>query len=110
MPAPSRAGPYDPAVSPEQPLAENRDFKVLLSSQFTSIVITSNKAQVRGVGTTNGGASVKYIADVLDGGKNGKNDTFSLSWPGYSISGPIKSGEIEVPCKSAWWGDISWRD
>ncbi len=90
--------------------ADNATGKVLLSSQFTSIVITSNKAQVRGVGTTNGGASVKYIADVLDGGKNGKNDTFSLSWPGYSISGPIKSGEIEVPCKSAWWGDISWRD
>jgi hypothetical protein len=62
------------------------------------------------VGLTNGGASVQFTSTVADGGKNGKNDSFSLTWTGFSAGGALKAGEIEVPCVTTWWGDREWRD
>jgi hypothetical protein len=55
-------------------------------------------AKVHGLGTTNGGQSVEFDLEVTDASRNGRLDTFKVSWPGYTASGKLKAGDIEVPC------------
>ncbi len=84
--------------------------RLFASTELTSLRVTGRTATIKGVGLTNGGVSVQFTSTVADGGNNGKNDSFSLTWPGFSAGGALKVGEVEVPCVTTWWGDRKWRD
>ena len=84
--------------------------RFVLSNELTSLVVSGKTAKIRGVGVTNGGVNVLFTAEVADDGKSGKADSFTLRWTGFSVTSTLKLGEIEVPCKSHWWGNVGWRD
>jgi hypothetical protein len=61
---------------------------------------TSGTATWAGTGTLTRGdgstQSLPYKVTVVDGGPQGRGDTFSISFGSYSNSGPVKGGDITV--------------
>ncbi len=67
----------------------------LKSSAITSVVISSTHATILGTGTVSG-AVVEFRIEVDDLGEPGRNDTFQISWPGYSAGGVLNGGNIQI--------------
>ena len=85
--------------------ADKASGRFLTSSTLTRLVIVGKTAHIEGSGRTNGGATVAFSADVNDLSANGRLDTFTVSWPGHTASGTLKSGDIRLPCQSGYGGD-----
>jgi hypothetical protein len=68
--------------------------KTLTSSTITSVDLVGSTATIKGTGKA-GNSNVPFTIVVTD---NGSNDTFSISWPGYSTSGGVKKGGIFICC------------
>jgi hypothetical protein len=67
----------------------------LKSTAITSVVIFGTHGTVRGTGIVDG-ALVDFRLEVDDNGEPGLNDTFQISWPGYSTGGLLNGGNIQV--------------
>ena len=78
--------------------ADKASGRFLGSSTLTSLVIVGKTAHIEGSGRTNGGVTVQFSADVNDLSSNGRLDTFTISWPGYTATGTLRAGDIDVPC------------
>jgi hypothetical protein len=72
--------------------------KTLASGQITSVIIVGSHATIRGDGRTNGGQTVAFRVDVDDLSANGRLDTFTIQWPGYSASGTLRTGNVSLAC------------
>jgi hypothetical protein len=75
----------------------------LASRSLTSLVVAGADATIRGTGRTNRGRTVSFVAQVHDGGKRGRGDTFSISWDGFSATGTLRLGDLAV-CAAAGGG------
>jgi hypothetical protein len=78
--------------------ADIKSGRFVTTTQITRLVISGKTARIFGLGKTNGNKNVEFVVDITDGGRLGRNDTFSISWPGYTASGSIKVGDNDVPC------------
>jgi hypothetical protein len=88
-----RAGMSEPKGSVSyQDKAAGFDLK---STAITSVVISGTHATVRGTGSVNG-TLVDFRLEVDDLGEPGVNDTFQISWPGYSAGGVLNGGNIQL--------------
>jgi hypothetical protein len=67
----------------------------LKAKSISSISCSAGHAVIKGTGEVNG-QPVDFTIDVFDGGKKSQDDTFAISWPSYSASGPLSHGAIEV--------------
>ncbi len=85
--------------------ADKASGRFLTSSNLTRFVVVGKTAHIEGSGRTDGGATVAFSADVNDLSSNGRLDTFTVRWPGYTASGTLKSGDIRIPCQSGEGGD-----
>jgi hypothetical protein len=64
------------------------------------IVIDPVTRQIEGIAKVNGKGSFTYKVVVVDNGKSGRNDIFSLELSnGYSASGTLKGGNIQLHTK-----------
>jgi Protein of unknown function (DUF3494). len=64
------------------------------------IVIDPVTRQIEGIAKVNGKGSFTYKVVVVDNGKSGRNDIFSLELSnGYSASGALKGGNIQLHTK-----------
>jgi hypothetical protein len=74
--------------------------KVKSTSVTGYIVLDLVTRQIEGTCKVNGKGSFTYTVVVADNGKRGRNDTFSLVLSnGYSASGTLKGGNIELRTK-----------
>ncbi len=67
--------------------------------KLTRLVIAGTKATISGTGITNGLKTVEFQVEINDLSRDGKTDTVTLRWPGYTVSSVIKLGDNEVPCR-----------
>jgi parallel beta-helix repeat protein len=65
------------------------------SSNIASLIVSGTHATIRGTGTVNG-TQVDFRVDVDDFGEPGINDTFQISWGGYSAGGVLNGGNIQI--------------
>ncbi len=72
--------------------------KSLASGRITSVIIVGSHATIRGEGRTNGGQTVAFRVEVDDLSANGRLDTFTIQWPGYTASGTLRTGNIALAC------------
>jgi len=74
-------------------------------------VIDSVTRQIEGIAKINGQGSFTYVVVVADKGERGRNDTFSLVLSnGYSISGRLDGGNIQLHTKWDWDKDDHRKD
>lgn len=66
----------------------------LASSALTSI-IAGTHATIVGTGVADG-IAVAFRIEIDDLGEPGRNDTFAISWPGYSANGVLNGGNIQI--------------
>ncbi|MGZ8843010.1 MAG: thrombospondin type 3 repeat-containing protein [Pyrinomonadaceae bacterium] len=66
--------------------------KKLTQVRITSLVINGKHATILGTGKVNG-VTVSFRIDADD---NGRNDTFKIQWSGYTASGTVKNGGIDI--------------
>jgi hypothetical protein len=88
------------APSPEGALGftDGAAGKSLASKRITSVIIVGRHATIRGDGRTNAGQTVAFKAEVDDLSANGRLDTFTIQWPGYSAGGTLRTGNITFAC------------
>ena len=67
----------------------------LKSVVIDSVRCTETTARFTGQGTVRN-TVVDFTVEVADNGEPGTNDTFSISWTGYSASGNLESGNIQI--------------
>jgi hypothetical protein len=65
------------------------------STRLLRVACSGTAAQIEGEGTNNGSATT-FIVNVADNGESGTTDTFSIAIGGYSKSGTLTSGNIQV--------------
>jgi uncharacterized repeat protein (TIGR01451 family) len=68
--------------------------KTLKSIDITSVWNDASHAVIKGSGKV-GSATVQFTLEVAD---VPGPDTFSISWPGYSASGQVSEGGVEIAC------------
>lgn len=74
-------------------------------------VIDSVTRQIEGIAKINGRGSFTYVVVVADKGERGRYDTFSLVLEnGYSISGRLDGGNIQLHTKWDWDRDDHRKD
>ncbi|MEA2207349.1 MAG: hypothetical protein QOE77_4125, partial [Blastocatellia bacterium] len=88
------------AAAPEGVLgfADGAAGKSLASKRITSVIIVGRHATIRGEGRTNAGQTVAFKAEADDLSANGRLDTFTIQWPGYSAGGALRTGNITFAC------------
>ena len=62
------------------------------------MIIVGSHATIRGEGRTNGGQTVAFRVELDDLSENGRLDTFTIEWPGYSASGTLRTGNLSLGC------------
>jgi hypothetical protein len=68
------------------------------STKITSVIAYGKNATIRGDGKRNG-TPVSFRVDVTDNGKKGTTDTFKIALSdGYTASGTVRKGDIDVDC------------
>jgi hypothetical protein len=67
------------------------------STKITSVVFDpmTNSVTIKGNGS-NGGVAVDFTVVATDNGEPGTTDRFSISWTGYSDSGTLIRGNIQI--------------
>jgi hypothetical protein len=68
---------------------------MLGSSAITSVIISGTHATIRGTGIVNG-TSIEFRVEVDDLGEPGVNDTFQITWSGYTAGGTLNGGNIRI--------------
>jgi hypothetical protein len=67
----------------------------LESMEITSVIVSGTRATILGWGSV-GGSTVEFRLEVEDLGEPGQNDTFRISWTGYSKGGVLNGGNIQI--------------
>jgi hypothetical protein len=67
----------------------------LRSTRLLKVECNGTAARIEGEGTNNGSATT-FVVNVADNGDSGTTDTFSITTGGYSKSGTLTSGNIQV--------------
>jgi Tol biopolymer transport system component len=75
--------------------------RLLTSTRITRLVIAGGAAQMAGIGKTNHGRTVDFDAEAIDRSLDGRLDTFTIRFDGYTASGRLRAGNIDVPCGPA---------
>jgi hypothetical protein len=65
-----------------------------VSATITDITCVGKRATIVGTGKA-GGARVTFTLVVTDGAP----DSFALSWPGFSVAGPVTHGKLKITAK-----------
>ncbi len=79
----------------------SRNVFTVRSTKVTAyVVIDAVTRRIEGIAKINGKGSFIYKVVVVDNGKHGRNDKFSIELSnGYSVSGTLKRGNIELITK-----------
>ncbi len=67
----------------------------LKSTTIATAVISGTHASITGTGTV-GSQTVSFSVGVDDLGEPGTNDSFAITWPGYSQEGVLNGGNIQI--------------
>jgi hypothetical protein len=67
----------------------------LESTSITLVQVSGTHAVIEGTGEVNG-VHVEWRIEVDDVGEPGRNDTFRISWAGYSAGGVLNGGNVQV--------------
>jgi hypothetical protein len=70
----------------------------LTSRRITSVIGSGAEATIRGTGTARGD-ELEFSIDVADGGRKARDDQFEIHLSnGYTASGALRNGRIDVTC------------
>ncbi|HZB22493.1 MAG TPA: post-COAP-1 domain-containing protein [Gaiellaceae bacterium] len=67
----------------------------LESTSITLVQVSGTHAVIEGTGEVNG-VHVEWRIEVDDVGEPGRNDTFRISWAGYSAGGVLNGGNVQI--------------
>ena len=70
--------------------------KAIASFNISSYLVNGTRATIRGSGRTEAGATVPFSIDVADLSADGRQDTLAITWPGYTASAVLTSGNLFV--------------
>lgn len=70
--------------------------RTVQSTSISSVVVSGNCATVRGTAKVNGNGSFGFEVLVCDNGEPGNTDTFSITMDGYTNSGTLGGGNVQL--------------
>lgn len=70
--------------------------KAIASVNISSYLVNGTRATIRGSGRTETGATAPFSIDIADLSADGSQDTFAITWPGYTASAVLTSGNLFV--------------
>lgn len=76
--------------------ADRASGKALASVNISSYLVSGARATIRGTGRTETGATALFTIDIADLSADGRQDTFAITWPGYTASAVLTSGNLFV--------------
>lgn len=76
--------------------ADRASGKAIAAIDFSSYLVNGTRVTIRGTGRTETGATAQFRIDAADLSNNGRQDTLAITWPGYTASAVLKSGNLYV--------------
>lgn len=76
--------------------ADRAGGKSIASINISSYLVSGTRATIRGSGRTETGTSAPFSIDVADLSADGRQDTFAITWPGYTASAVLATGNLFV--------------
>jgi hypothetical protein len=70
--------------------------RTVKSTAVTSVTVSGNCAQIIGRATVNGSGDFGFQVQVCDNGEPGTNDTFFIIMDGYTATGTLRGGNIQI--------------
>lgn len=76
--------------------ADRASGKAIASFNISSYLASGTQATIRGTGRTETGATAQFRIDAADLSLDGRRDTLTISWPGYTASAVLTTGNLFV--------------